>query len=55
MSSCIQDQAGRVLWQERIDERDMWEDVEERFPELVIDDRRVRVGPDYWDQGSTLS
>jgi hypothetical protein len=49
----VQDQQGRVLWQRRIDERDLWSDVDAGpYSELLIDADRIRVGPDFWADGS---
>jgi hypothetical protein len=40
----VHDETGRIRWQQRIDERDIWEDVDERYPNIWIDNDRVRVG-----------
>src|SRR5207249_1407990 len=47
----VEGQSGRVLWRRRIEQRDMWSDVEARFAELLIDDGRVWVGSHSWGQG----
>jgi hypothetical protein len=50
----VKHREGGVVWQHRIDERDLWEDVDRdsRFSELLIDAERIRVGPDFWAEGS---
>jgi hypothetical protein len=45
----IEDQDGQTLHEARIDNRDLWEDVDERYPEVLIDNDRLRLGPKYWD------
>ncbi len=47
----VENQSGKVIWRRRIDETDLWSDVDRMLMELLIDDRRVRVGPNYWGDG----
>jgi hypothetical protein len=44
-----QDLRGRVLYHEKIDNRDLWPDVDDRYPEVSIDERTARIGPGYPD------
>jgi hypothetical protein len=44
----VQDREGRILFHERIDQRDLWLDVDQRYPEVIIDEEKILIGPDYW-------
>lgn len=48
----IEDESGRIYWCHRIDERDVWTDVEQ-YKELLVDNDLVRFGP-YWSHGRYL-
>jgi len=45
----IKDNKNRVIYKETIDNRDVWQDVEERYPELVCTNEEVKIGPGFWD------
>jgi hypothetical protein len=45
----VEDKDGRILFQETIDRRDLWSDVEMRYPTVLIDEQRILIGPHYWD------
>ncbi len=49
----IKDAQGNEVQRKRIDSRDRWEDVEERYPEVIITNTEIKVGPHYWRYGST--
>ena len=40
---------GTVLFNDRIDRRDLWEDVDERYPDVICENDEIRLGPSYWD------
>jgi hypothetical protein len=46
----IQDNMGRVLFDEKIDNRDCWSDVDADYAVVMIDDERVRLGPLDWQK-----
>ena len=40
---------GTVLFNDRIDRRDLWEDVDGRYPDVICENDEIRLGPGYWD------
>ena len=40
-------ESGTVLFNDRIDRRDLWEDVDERYPDVICENDEIRLGPGY--------
>jgi hypothetical protein len=40
---------GQIFFSDTIDARDLWRDVEERYPELICEADSARLGPKYWN------
>jgi len=45
----VTDRNGRTLLKRATDNRDLWEDVDERYPDVICKDDEILLGPDYWD------
>ena len=45
----VEDAAGNLLTRRVIDNVDIWSDVDDKYPDITIDDERIRIGPGYWD------
>jgi len=45
----VEDTNGKLLYEQIIDNRDRWYDVEHRYPEVICDDDQIRIGPKYWN------
>ena len=49
------DASGELLHEQRIDNRDLWLEVEERYPVVEMDNAHFRAGPRWWNgQESTF-
>jgi hypothetical protein len=44
----VQDSKGHLLYYDKITTCDLWSDVEKLCSEVLIDDQRIMIGPDYW-------
>lgn len=44
------DEKENILFNKVIDNRDVWEDVEIRYNDLVCNKYEIKVGPMYWDK-----
>ena len=45
----IKDNKNRVIYKETIDNRDTWQEVKERYPELICTNEEIKIGPGFWD------
>jgi hypothetical protein len=42
-------QDGTVLFHDVIDNRDIWQDVDEQYRDVICENDEIRLGPEYWD------
>ena len=40
-------QDGTVLFHHKIDNRDLWQDVDQRYPDVICTNDEIRIGPRY--------
>jgi hypothetical protein len=45
----VTDSSGRILLRKVIDSRDVWEDVDLRYRDVICKNDEILVGPDWWD------
>jgi hypothetical protein len=43
------DSKGDTVLNKVIDHRDLWMDVDERYPEVICENDEIRVGPKWWN------
>lgn len=45
----VEDARGQIVFEQTIDNRDLWSDVDDRYPEVVCQNDEIRIGPRWWD------
>jgi hypothetical protein len=45
----VNDSDGTIILEETIDNRDLWNDVESRYPDVICENNQIRIGPKWWN------
>ena len=45
----VKDSDGKTIFEEVIDNRDLWADVDGRYPDVICENNEIKIGPKWWD------
>lgn len=49
----VHDAKGRILLNRVIDNRDLWSDVDDRYPNVACGNDEIKIGPEWWNGKET--